>query len=82
MWEEISKFSCDKSSFFLTALGQPKFQQPSVYSHVVLLINFPEQLELYFYFIPINIREAIKFYNLGNKIFETDFRSYCVTFRD
>ena len=45
----------------------------SVYINVVLLINFPEQFELCFYF---NIREVIKFYNLGDKTFETDFKCY------
>ena len=35
------------------------------------MITFPEQFELCF---TSNIREIIKLYNLGNKIFETDFR--------
>ena len=43
----------------------------SFYINVVLLINFPEQFELCF---TSNIREVIKFYNLGDKTFETDFR--------
>ena len=42
----------------------------SAYINFVLLINFPEQFELYF---TSNVREVIKFYNLGNKSFETDF---------
>ena len=37
---------------------------------VFILINFPEPFELCFYF---KIREVIKFYNLGDKTFETDF---------
>ena len=37
--------------------------------NVVLLINFPEQFELCFY---LNIQVDIKFYNLGDKAFETD----------
>ena len=41
----------------------------SVYTHV-LLINFPEQFELYFYF---KYSRSYKVYNLGNKTFETDF---------
>ena len=41
----------------------------SVYINVVLLINFPEQFEFCFCF-----KEVIKFYNLGDKTFETDFR--------
>ena len=32
-----------------------------VYTHVVLLINIPEQFELYF---TLNIQEVLKFYNL------------------
>ena len=42
----------------------------SVYINVVLLINFPEQFKLYFH---SNIREVIRFYNLGDKTFEIDF---------
>ena len=36
-----------------------------------LLINFPEQLNDA---STLNIREVIKFYNLGNKSYEIDFR--------
>ena len=46
----------------------------SVYIDVVLLINFPEQFKLYA--STSNIREVIKFYNLGDKTFETDFSQY------
>ena len=62
---------------FSTLLGQPKFQRVSdllyrdVLINVVLLINFPEQFELRFYFKYIQV--VIKFYNLGDKTFETDF---------
>ena len=41
----------------------------SVYINVFLLINFPEQFE----YSASNIREVIKFHNLGDKTFETDF---------
>ena len=62
---------------FFNSLGAPKFPgcfKPSVYINVVLLINFPEQFELCFYF---KIQEVIKFYNqLGNKNFETDFSTH------
>ena len=43
----------------------------SVYINVVLLINFPEQFELCFYF---KYSRSYKVYNLGDKTFETDFR--------
>ena len=62
---------------FLTPLGQLKFPGVSdfpVYINVVLLTNFPEQFELCFYFK--YSRSLFKFYNLGDKTFETDF-SFC-----
>ena len=56
---------------FSTPLGQTisTSLKLSVYIKFVLLINFPEQFELCF---TSNIREVIKFYNLGDKTFETD----------
>ena len=42
----------------------------SVYINFVLLINFPEQFE---YASTSNIQEVIKFYDPGNKSFETNF---------
>ena len=62
----------EKLTFF-SSLGTTKISRSlkrSVYINVVLLINFPEQFELCFYF---KYREVIKFYNLGDKTFETDF---------
>ena len=44
--------------------------RPSVYINVVLLINFPEQFELSFYF---KYSRNYKVYNLGDKTLETDF---------
>ena len=57
------------------SLGTTKISKSlilSVYINVVLLINFPEQFELCFYFKYLKV---IKFYNLGDKTFETDFSS-------
>ena len=69
----------EKFTFF-NCLGTTKISRSlrlSVYINVVLLINFPEQFELYA--STPNIRGAIKFYNLGDKTFETDFRfSYII----
>ena len=48
-----------------------------MYTHVVLLINFPEKFELYFY---LNIQEVIKFYNLGDKTFDLDFNCSRIRF--
>ena len=45
----------------------------SVYIDVVLLINFQNNFN---YASASNIREVIKFYNLGDKTFETDFSPY------
>ena len=55
------------------SLGTTKISRSlklSVYINVVLLLNFPKQFELCFCF---KILEVIKFYNLGNKTFETAF---------
>ena len=43
-----------------------------MYINVVLLITFQNNLN---YASTSNIREVMKFYNLGNKTFETDFTS-------
>ena len=59
---------------FLNFLGTTKISRNlriSVYVNVVLLINRPEQFELCFYFK----YSRILIYNLGDKTFETDFRS-------
>ena len=56
---------------FLTPMGQPKFPGVSHFLFIfndVLLINFLN------YAFTSSIREVIKFYNLGDKTFETDFR--------
>ena len=64
----------EKFTFFhsLGAANISRSLKLSVYINVVLLISFPEQFELCFHF---NIREVIKFYNLGDKTFETEFKS-------
>ena len=49
----------------------------SVYISVVLLINFPEQFELCFCF---KYSRSYKVYDLGDKIFETDFRMVLYSF--
>ena len=62
----------EKFTFF-NSLGTTKFFRNfklSVYVNVILLINFPEQFELC---SASNIGEVIKFHNLGDKTFETDF---------
>ena len=63
--EKLTFFNCHGTTKISKSLTL------SVYINVVLLINFPEQFELCFY---SNIREVIKFYNLGDKTFEKDFR--------
>ena len=55
------------------SLGTTKISrsfQHSACINFVILINFPEQLN---YASASNIWGIIKFYNLGNKSFETDF---------
>ena len=48
-----------------------------VYVHVVLLLeDFQEQFELFDY---SDIREVTRFYNLGDKSFETDFSFQCLS---
>ena len=67
----------EKFTFF-NSLGMTKISMSlkrSVYINVVLPINFPEQFELWLYF---NIREVIKFYNLGDKTFEANFNLFFV----
>ena len=57
------------------SLGTTKISRSlriSIYINIVLLINFPEQFNLNYSFTS-NIREVVKFYNLGDKTFETDF---------
>ena len=57
----------EKFTFF-NSLGTTKISRRlrlSVYINVILLINFPEQFELFFYFK--YSRKVIKFYNLSDK---------------
>ena len=64
----------EKFTFF-NSLGTTKISRSlklSVYINVVLLINFPEQFELCFYF---KDSRSYKVYNLGDKTFETDYSS-------
>ena len=78
--EEISRFHIEsggslgrKVHFFqLRTTKISRSLRLSVYINVVLLINFPEQFELCFYF---KYSRSYKVYNLGDKTFETDFRS-------
>ena len=68
----------EKFTFF-NSLGTTKISRSlkhNVYINVVLLINFQNNLN---YTSTSDIREVIKFYNLGDKTFETDF-SYIVVF--
>ena len=63
----------EKFTFF-NSLGTTKISRSlrfSVYINVVLLINFQHNLN---YASTSNIREVIKFYNLGDETFETDFK--------
>ena len=46
------------------------FSELSVHADVVLLKTFPQHFELCLY------EEVMKFYNLGDKTFETDFSEY------
>ena len=59
-------------------MGQLNFLQLPVYIHVVLLINFWNNLN---YTSILNIQEVMEFYNLANKYktFEKDFKFslYC-----
>ena len=61
----------EKFTFF-NSLGTTKTSRSlglSVFIDVVLLTNFPEQLN---YGCTSNVREVFKLYNLGDKTFETD----------
>ena len=60
---------------FLNSLGTTKISRSlrlSVYINVVLLIKFQNNLN---YSSTSNIREVMRFYNLGHKTFETDFNT-------
>ena len=62
-----------KVHFFSTPLGQPKFQQFSDFLCIFMWSfskNFQNNLN---YASILNFREVIKFYNPGDKSFETDF---------
>ena len=59
--------------YFFVSLGIAEtfgFSELSVYTEVVLLKTFPQ------HFDTANIEEVMKFYNLGDKTFETDFNIY------
>ena len=69
----------EKFTFF-NSLGTTKISMSlglPVYINVVLLINFPEQFKLFFYF---KYSRSYKFYNLGDKTFETGFSILISTF--
>ena len=58
---------------FLTLLGQPKYPGVSDFLFILILsflLTFQNNLN---YASTSNIREVIKFYNLGDKTFKTDF---------
>ena len=62
-----------KNLNFFVSLGITEileFSELSVYTEVVLLKTFPNTLN---YVSAANIEEVIKFYNPGDKTFETDF---------
>ena len=64
----------EKYTFF-NSIGTTKISSTLrlfVYINVALPINFPEQFESC---LTSNISEVIKFYNLGDKTFETDFKA-------
>ena len=61
---------------FFVSLGIAEifgFSELSVYTEVVLLKTFPQHLH---YAPTANIKEVMKFCNLGDKTFETDFNLY------
>ena len=63
-----------KNLNFFDSLGIAEilgFSELSAYTEVALLKTFPHHFELCLY---CNIEEVIKFYILGYKTFETDFR--------
>ena len=69
----------EKFTFF-NSLGKIKISRSlrlSVYMNAVLLITFQNNLN---HATTSNVQEAIKFYNLGDKTFETDF-SNCMFLR-
>ena len=58
-----------KNPNFFVSLGIveiSEFYELSVYTEVVLLKTFPQHFDA-------NIEEVMKFYNLGDKTFQTDF---------
>ena len=68
--------SLRKNINFFVSLGIAEilgFSELSVYSKVVLLKTFLQHFESY-HVSTENIEEAMKFYNLGDKAFETDFK--------
>ena len=55
----------------LSPLGSLKFWDFTVYTEVIPVKNFLQHFELCLY---CKIEEVMKFYNVGDKTFETDFR--------
>ena len=67
-----------KNLSFFVSLGIAEFlgfSELSVYTEIVLLKTFHNASN---YASTANIEEVMKFYNLGNKTFETDFNSACL----
>ena len=60
-----------ENSWGLSPLGSLKFWDFTVYTEVVPVKNFLQHFELCLY---CKIEEVMKFYNIGDKTFETDFR--------
>ena len=58
---------------FSTPLGQPKFLGVSDLLFIIMLSFWSTFQNNLNYDSTSNIREVIKFYNLGDKTFETDF---------
>ena len=70
-WEWL--VSCEKSSLFSTPLEQPNFPGIS-YLLFILMLSFWQTFQNNLnHASTSNIREVIKFYDLGGKTFETDF---------
>ena len=64
-----------ESSIFSTPLGQLKFPEVSNFLCILMLSFWQTFQNNLGYASTSNIREFIKFYSLGDKTFETDFRN-------
>ena len=72
-----------RTLLFFVSLGVAEifgFSELSVYTEVFLLKTFPQRFQ---YASIANIEEVMKFHNLGDKTFETDFNfapvvNYCL----